>query len=77
VFSGALFDRSHVSNDVFGPPYVASGADPLVALSRLTARTAMTLLPGLLCAKPWTLAAPVFADHASNRLAAVAGTVLG
>jgi membrane protease YdiL (CAAX protease family) len=77
VLAGVLFGLSHVPNDFFGPFWVAGGGDPLVALLRLTAQTAMGLLLGLLYAKSRTLAAPVLAHYFSNSLAAIVGTVLG
>ena len=77
IASGLLFGLVHVPNDFFGPFWVASGGDPLVALGRLAQQTAKGLLYGLLFAKSRTLLAPVLAHYCSNKLAVIASTVWG
>jgi membrane protease YdiL (CAAX protease family) len=76
VFSGILFGLSHIPNDFFGPFWVASGSDPLVATFRLTAQTATGFLLGLLYMKSRMLAAPILGHYLSNNLATVISTIL-
>lgn len=77
VVAGVLFGLSHVPNDFFGPFWLASGGDQLVAVLRLAEQTAVGLLYGLLYMKSRTLAAPIIAHYCSNKLAAVVSTVWG
>ena len=75
VLAGVLFGLSHVPNDFFGPFWLSSGGDPLIAFLRLAEQTAAGLLYGLLYMKSRTLAAPILAHYCSNKLAGVVGTV--
>lgn len=77
VAAGVLFGLSHVPNDFFGPFWLGSGGDPLVAVLRLTEQTATGLVYGLLYMKSRTLAAPIIAHYCSNKLAVVVSTVWG
>lgn len=77
VISGVLFGLSHVPNDFFGPFWLASGGDPVIAVLRLAEQTAAGLLYGLLFMKSRTLAAPILAHYCSNKLAVVVSTVWG
>jgi membrane protease YdiL (CAAX protease family) len=77
VVAGVLFGLSHVPNDFFGPFWLASGGDPIIAALRLAEQTAAGLLYGLLYMKSRTLAAPILAHYCSNKLAAVVSTVWG
>lgn len=77
VVAGVLFGLAHVPNDFFGPFWVSSGGDPLVAALRLVEQTAAGLLYGLLYAKSRTLFAPVLAHYFSNTFAALVSTVWG
>ena len=77
IVAGVLFGLSHVPNDFFGPFWLTSGGDPLVAVLRLAEQTAAGLLYGLLYTKSRTLAAPILAHYCSNELAVVVSTIRG